>query len=259
MSEVLAIRHTAQADGIPDVTHASVEAVIGYTREQDARSTVFPKIPSKWWLVFMDDGSYEGTYRSRFYGAFENRGEAIDEATDTNRFFNITLSTELEAMRNRLVVGWTTPRRWHRQGVLAAAFEVVEIADPAVIPFPSFDDVLLTYRQLQRVVDDPHYSRWHSALRAVKGIYLITDTSNGKNYVGKADGADGFFGRWTAYAHNGHGWNRELVKLPKGQCEYFVFSILRVFEPRALQQQVDDAEGHYKRAIGSREFGYNAN
>lgn len=45
MSEVLAIRHTAQADGIPDVTHASVEAVIGYTREQDARSTSIPEDP----------------------------------------------------------------------------------------------------------------------------------------------------------------------------------------------------------------------
>lgn len=109
-------------------------------------------------------------------------------------------------------------------------------------------------------MDDPHYSRWHSALSAVKGIYLISDKSNGKQYVGKADGARGVLGRWEAYAHNGHGWNRELVALPKGQCEQFLFSLLRVFGPEATQKQVDEAEAHYKEALLTRgRYGYNVN
>jgi restriction system protein len=36
LTEVLAIRHTAQVDGIPDVSHATPEAVMAYTRDQDA-------------------------------------------------------------------------------------------------------------------------------------------------------------------------------------------------------------------------------
>ena len=163
-------------------------------------------------------------------------------------------------MRNRLVVGWTAPRSWHRKGVGAGEFRVLEIADPQVIPFVGYDKVRLSYRTLQAIVDDRHYSRWHSALSAVKGIYLISDTSNGKHYVGKADGPGGILGRWESYARNGHGWNKELVALPKGQSEHFQFSILRVFGPEATQRQVDEAEVHFKEALLSRgKYGYNAN
>lgn len=259
LTGVLAIRHTAQADGLPDVSHASPEAVIAYTRDQDARFRVFPEHPPGLWLVFMEDGTHEGLHRSRFYGAYENHGEATDERTDTNRRFNLRPSPVLGLMKNRLVVEWTTPRRWHRRGVLAGEFRVLEIADPQVIPFPGFDKVRLSYTKLQQMVDDPHYSRWHSALSAVKGIYLISDSSNGKNYVGKADGVEGIFRRWKSYALNGHGWNKELVALPKNQCEMFVFSILRVFGPEATQKQIDAAEVHFKEALHSRKYGYNAN
>lgn len=261
LADVLAIRHTNRTDGIPEVSHASPAAVIAYTRDQDSRSTVFPEGYGgvKLWLVFMADGTQDGTHRARFYGAYDNHGEALSERTESSRRFRLTPSPTLQALQNRLVVGWTGPRTFHRRGALAGKFRVLEIADPEVIPFPGFDSMLLTYNKLQQVVEDPRYSRWHSALGAVKGIYLITDTSNGRQYVGKADGSGGIFARWSAYATDGHGSNRELVALPKDQCEHFVFSILRVFEPRALQPQVDAAEKHYKLALRSREFGYNVN
>ena len=259
LTEVLAIRHTAQADGIPDVSHATPEAVMAYMRDQDARASVFPKQPPKLWLAFMEDGSYDGAHRARFYGAFENSGEAMEERTEMNRCFHLSASPVLEVLKNRLVVEWTSPRRWHRRGVLAGEFRVIEIADLEVIPFPGFDKVLLTFNKLQQVVADPHYRRWQSALSAVKGIYLITDASNGRNYVGKADGSGGIFDRWSAYATDGHGGNKELVRLPKDQCKHFLFSILTVFEPRVLQAQVDAAETHYKLALRSRDFGYNLN
>lgn len=260
LTEVLAIRHTNTPTGLRDVTTATPAEILAYTRNQDVSHQKFPKTPPRHWLVFLDDGSFEGVYRSRFFGAFENRGEVLEERTETNRNFDIAPSDLMRAMSNRLVINWTTPIRWTRQGKLAAEFAVVEISDPQVIAFPGFDSVLRTYRQLQQTVHDPHYRQWQSALRAVKAIYLITDTSNGKHYVGKADGADGLLGRWKAYADNGHGWNKELVSLPKGQSEHFQFSILRVFEPRTLQAVVDAAESHYKLALQSRApFGYNAN
>jgi hypothetical protein len=259
-SQVLAIRHTNTPTGLRDVTTATPAEVLAYTRNQDISNQKFPKEPPRLWLVFMDDGSFEGVYRSRFYGAFENHREVFEERTESNRNFDIAPSPVLSILRNRLVINWTTPIRWTRQGALAAKFEVVEIADPQVIPFPGFDSVRRTYRELQQAVHDPHYRQWQSALRAVKAIYLITDMSNGRHYVGKADGADGLLGRWTDYADNGHGWNKELVNLPKEQCEHFQFSILQVFEPKTLQQKVYDAESHYKLALLSRApFGYNAN
>lgn len=42
------------------------------------------------------------------------------------------------------------------------------------------------------------------------GIHLITDTRDGRHYVGKADGSENILQRWTAYATNGHGDDVEL-------------------------------------------------
>ncbi|KQV76999.1 hypothetical protein ASC61_01935 [Aeromicrobium sp. Root344] len=261
-TEVLAIRHTSLSHGIPDVNHTTPAAVLTYTRDQDADPRVFPVNPPKIWLVFMADGTHDGAHRARFYGAYENSGEALDERTETNRRFDLSAMPLLEALQNRLVVDWTTPIRWHRRGVLAAEFRVLEIADPQVIPFPGFDNVRLTYSELRRMIDDPHYSRWHSALSAVKGIYLIADSSNGMQYVGKADGAQGIFGRWKAYAGDGHGGNvalKDLDNLDLTHREHFVFSILRVFGPEATQKQILNAEAHFKDALLSRDYGYNEN
>lgn len=260
--DVLAIRHTSLAHGLPDVNSATPEAVLAYTRDQDARHRVFPETPAPIWLVFMEDGSHDGSHRSRFFGAFDNAGESLDERTETNRRFNLAPSTLMASLANRLVIEWTTPRRWHRRGALAAEFRVLEVADPQVVPFPGFDRVRLTYSELHRILDDPLYSRWHSALRAVKGVYLIADASNGKHYVGKADGVDGVLGRWQAYAGDGHGGNvalRDLHNLDLSHREHFVFSILRVFGPEATQTQILNAESHYKSALLSRSFGYNEN
>lgn len=41
------------------------------------------------------------------------------------------------------------------------------------------------------------YADWRAALSEVQGIYLIADSSNGKQYVGKADGGERILGRWT--------------------------------------------------------------
>ncbi|MGP9490024.1 hypothetical protein ACT3R5_15840 [Glutamicibacter sp. AOP5-A2-7] len=45
------------------------------------------------------------------------------------------------------------------------------------------------------------------------GVYLITDTRDKRQYVGKADGAENIRQGWNAYATNGHGGNVELRKV----------------------------------------------
>jgi hypothetical protein len=39
---------------------------------------------------------------------------------------------------------------------------------------------------------------WKTALEHAKGVYLITDTSNGKRYVGSAYGVTGIWSRWAS-------------------------------------------------------------
>lgn len=48
-----------------------------------------------------------------------------------------------------------------------------------------------------------------------KRVYVITDKSNGKHYVGSAYGEYAFWSRWAQYAENGHGGNIELKKIIK--------------------------------------------
>ena len=57
------------------------------------------------------------------------------------------------------------------------------------------------------------YASWRTALGAVAGIYLITDTRDGRQYVGKADGAESIRQRWGAYATNGHGGSSKAGQL----------------------------------------------
>lgn len=271
LEDILLIRHSfrpGDVDALRGLEDLSEERVLTYTREQDISVRRFPAIPARYWVVFIADGRR----RSRLWGVFENHGEQVAERTGMTRFFDLRLSPFLASLRERLVVEWDNPRSWHRSAhsASAAAMPVLEIADRDRIPFPGFDGVLLTYHQLQDMVGDPRYADWRAALSEVQGIYLITDSSDGKQYIGKADGTERIFGRWEVYARDGHGGNIALRELTQAgaaanlggsadHARHFVFSILRVFGPSTPSTEVNAAESHYKAALMTRRFGLNRN
>lgn len=128
--------------------------------------------------------------------------------------------------------------------------------------FPGFKTVDISMQEL-RILVQQNTESWRAALAAVKGIYLITDTSNGKLYVGKADGADGIWSRWCTYARTGHGHNVALKKefgieaSPERQND-LRFSILEIADLNA--SDIDQREAHWKRILQTRgAFGYNRN
>jgi hypothetical protein len=68
-------------------------------------------------------------------------------------------------------------------------------------------------------------------LENAKGVYLITDKSNGKRYVGSAYGETGLWARWECYMETGHGYNDELTQLIAGAGitharQHFRFALL---------------------------------
>lgn len=260
-NDVLAIRHTYKTlEGIRTSADATPANLLAYTRHQDLRASKIPQKPAGIWLIFMADGAR----RSRFACAYENSGEVLGERTVDSRFFDLHESELLASLRNRLVIDWTKDTiNWAKRGASAASFPLVEIADPDAVPFPGFDRLLIPYSELLNVVADSRYNAWQVALGSVQGIYLIADSTNGKLYVGKADGRERILGRWSAYARDGHGGNlalRELAGLDPSHARHFVFSILRVFGPSAIATEVDEAEAHYKRSLLSRRpFGMNWN
>jgi hypothetical protein len=272
LEDIHVIRHTFKP-GDPDALRGpedlTEERVLAYTREQDVSPRRFPSAPPRYWVIFVADGQR----RSRLWGTFENHGEVPAEGTESSRFFDLRPTGFLAPLNDRLVVEWDTPRSWHRSAASASAVRmpVLEIADRDKVHFPGFDGVLLTYHQLCDMVEDPRYADWRGALSEVQGIYLITDSTNGKQYVGKADGAERILGRWTAYARDGHGGNvalrelarasatREVTRTKTDHARHFVFSLLRVFGPSTPSSEVNSAESHYKAALMTREFGLNRN
>ncbi len=167
--------------------------------------------------------------------------------------------TDLE---KRVVIKWGASARAWVQWLNSR--EVIEILPHGYArEFLGFDEVLLTYHELCEMVTNPASNReWHRALGSVAGVYLITDTHDGRQYVGSAHGVDGILGRWKSYASTGHGGNRLLrdllLKNPQA-AKSFQFSILRALPTSLTKDEILSNETLYKKKLGSRAHGLNAN
>lgn len=132
----------------------------------------------------------------------------------------------------------------------------------SVAEYPGHNNVRINYDTLRTIINN-NEPTWFGALANIKGIYLITDTLNGKLYVGKADGLDGIWQRWSQYANNGHGDNVELRALieTEGQTykSNFQYSLLEIADFRTGDDQINERESHWKNVLYSKEFGYNRN
>ena len=140
--------------------------------------------------------------------------------------------------------------------LLPAAFDGEE--------FPGYDNVRLSYLQLATIIQRRKQS-WVAALENQKAVYLITDTSNGKLYVGSATSDKGMLlARWSSYVENGHGGNKELIALVREKGleyvqQYFQYSILENYNARIDDHVVLKRESWWKETLQSRKFGYNDN
>ena len=130
--------------------------------------------------------------------------------------------------------------------------------------FPGYDKVRLSYAQLSSMIAF-HKNSWVAALENQKAVYLITDKSNGKLYVGSATSDNGMLlARWTSYAQNGHGGNVELIKLIKEKGldhvkKYFQYSILENYNAKIDDKIILERESWWKETLQSRKHGYNDN
>ena len=148
--------------------------------------------------------------------------------------------------------------------------EVAAILDvPLDETFPGYDRVLLSYEQLEVLIDTPE---WEEKLSAKKGVYVITDKKTGKQYVGSAYGNTGIFGRWHTYINSKgdiiaddvnypNQSFKEIVKKYSKQYikENFQYSILETFEIGTPKENVIARENWWKRVLLTKEHGYNQN
>jgi len=172
-----------------------------------------------------------------------------------SEWYSLERNHEINELSERLVIDWgKSVLSW----VQKKDKEVLEIkAKNSIGDFVSYDEVHLGFYDLKKLMTQSSSNfSWVSALSAVNGIYLIKDKSIGKLYVGSAYGEKGIFGRWSTYAQNGHGGNKELKSLDPANFE---FSILEISPPTSSANEVIARENRWKEKLGTREFGLNIN
>ncbi|WP_228545878.1 GIY-YIG nuclease family protein [Microcella flavibacter] len=145
--------------------------------------------------------------------------------------------------------------------------KVYELApDTKLGTFPGYQNLRVKHESLQRIIANDEPS-WKDALSSVKGVYVITDLSSGRLYVGSASGeANGLWQRWSSYANlrNLTGGNQELERLRAelGDAhivENFQYSILEIFDPKTSRETILKRESFWKLALDSRNHGMNMN
>lgn len=159
----------------------------------------------------------------------------------------------IEHQRTRQSYVWCKPEM---------ALQIVEIKREkmTIADFPGYHSIVINHDTLKTIIR-MKIDSWYSALANIRGVYLIVDTTNGKPYVGKASGDVGIWQRWSTYADNGHGGNKELIEvLVKNGEEYmknFQYSLLEIADTYASEKYILAREAHWMKALMSRKFGLN--
>jgi len=205
----------------------------------------------------------------RFIGVYRNYGPKRATGNGVSEYA-IEEVEGFEGLKDKVVIDWgkgtlSWMQNWQSTKNVRRIDQVNTGDD---IPyFIRYEDVILSFSQLQKVVED---KEWKSKLESLNCVYMILDKETGKEYVGvtykdmKPGIKNGILGRWTEYAKTGHGNNKLLVALleEKGISyadQNFQWTILETLPLNVTPKVAIDRESLYKKKFGTREHGYNEN
>ncbi len=192
--------------------------------------------------------------RSIFIGVFK-----VNDTTVKNGQYHYDLEpvTAFNDLVDRLVIDWgKNAIAWH-QWYDKQSKEVIEILPRGYIGnFPGLLDFVLEYDELHSLINNPEANHdWRQHLSSVNGIYMILDSSTGMQYIGSANGKNGIWQRWSDYAANGHGGNKELISLQKKNSHHhrnFKFSVLQSLPSNITQRELSRLKTCIKKNWGQR-------
>jgi hypothetical protein len=171
---------------------------------------------------------------------------------DTLDQYRTELTSHLETYIGRLWIEWGAGARKWVQRPDRQNKPIVELTRTfREDAFPGYTHFVTDVSQVEALP-----ATWVSALRAARGIYLLTSAKTKEQYVGSATGEGGFFGRWINYAQDGHGGNLGLKSSEPGDYQV---SILEVSGSAATIDEIRSIEQLWKRKLQSREMGLNRN
>lgn len=186
------------------------------------------------------------------------------ENIDKYIMYDIEEYDEFSLYNRRIIIDWGKGTiNWHIRKSDLPVIEILKERQRNIESFTSYENFILTYEKLNEIVLMPSlYSDWVNALSSVNAIYVITDTENGKLYIGSSYGNDGLLGRWSNYAKTKHGGNELLIKLLEKypqRYKKFQYSILQLLPKNIASEMAVDAESKWKEKLCTREHGYNDN
>lgn len=246
-------------DGLLNLYRFDNEKFLNYQREQ--RQGTFDN--TDYIVAFIGE---EGT-QSRFVAVYKVGNIIPNPNVDGECLIDFIELEEFKPLSRRIVIDWgKSTVSWH-QNYRTQIKPVIRIdegfEDANGIPrFTSYADTILSFDELKAIFthNDEH---WRNVLQAVNGIYLITDRSNGKQYVGSTYNTRGIWGRWEMYFQTGgHGNNVRLKDVIDKNPEYaknFQWTILEHLPIRISEEDAILRESLYKRKFMTREHGYNDN
>ena len=198
--------------------------------------------------------------------------DIIDPNITDGLGYKLTLMGNFSEYRKRLIIKLKSPigRNIYNKRYCSVQKdldpELYEILPTqAIEDFPGYNNVLLTHKQL-RYIYEKEAPEWKRQLSSIKGVYCITDISNGKIYVGSAYGnCAGIWQRWSAYANpkNLAGGNKDFEEIKIKNPEYiinnFTYSILEILDPKTSDDEVIRKENFWKNVLKTKQFGMNNN
>jgi len=216
------------------------------------------RLKARYWASFVGTPGkgtlFCGLYASRYLGigdkdlARPHQRNRIDKAGHYDRY-ELTLQDELRQYIGLMFIDWGEGwRSWIQRNsdkpIVELQRQFHEEQYPGHLAFVS---------PLSELASIP--TTWIEALRSTKGIYLLTCPKTKEQYVGKASGEGGFWGRWQDYIATSHGGN--ILLKSRDPSDYQVTILETVGSMN--EDQLDNLESRWKRKLQSREMGLNAN
>lgn len=219
----------------------------------------------------------EGQDRARFLGIYdvkscvriEDCGHNEEKirtvyAENAKFFYVLEKRSGFEDIENRVIIKWGGSQLWHHKTEKTKK-EIWQILPKGYYyDFPGIENLTITFKELSWIINNKDANvEWLYGLSSVKGVYMILDKKEGRQYIGSAIGNNGIWQRWSEYVQSGgHGNNEKLLEIIKNdprRVDEFNFSILKFFPKEIDNQKVLKTESFLKKALGTRVVGLNAN
>jgi len=178
-------------------------------------------------------------------------------------YYELERQPGFETLEHRVIIEWgPATQAWHQYTKNKMITQLLPKGHLLRL-FTDYLDFTLTHGELRYLFEHQEAnSEWRARLAAVAGVYLILATTTGRQYVGSATGIEGLWGRWAAYAADGHGGNKLLRNLVVTDGAYpnsFTYSLLQILPKTTTLAQALEWERLYKQKLGSMATGLNSN